>query len=96
MLVGAGVGFMYYNKAQTHAKTIQLSESLHERLLEETRGDLEESPASNTRMQAAWQIKKDDAQVEQLMAEGAAGKVHAGWYAGHKVAVKVLKQALDR
>ena len=94
MLAGAGIGLMYHSKAR-QATTFKQKDALHERLLEETRGDLEESQASNTRMRAAWQIKKDDVTVEQLMAEGTSGKVHAGWYAGHKVAVKVLKQALD-
>ena len=69
--------------------------ALHERLLAETRSDLEEFQASNTRMRAAGQINKDDVKVEQLVANGAVGKVHAEWYAGHKVAVKVLTQALD-
>ena len=69
--------------------------ALHERLLAETRSDLEEFQAGNTRMRAAWQVDKDDVKVEQLVANGAVGKVHAEWHAGHKVAVKVLKQALD-
>ena len=36
-----------------------------------------------------------DATFKDLMAEGGYGKVYEGAYAGHRVAIKVLKQALD-
>ena len=39
--------------------------ALHERLLAETRSDLEEFQASNTRMRAAGQINKDDVKVDE-------------------------------
>ena len=53
VLAGAGVGFVYYTKAQTQATTFKQKDALHERLLDETRGDLEESQALNSRMRAA-------------------------------------------
>ena len=95
LLVGAGVGMMYHNRARDQATTFKQKDALHERLLEDTRGDLEESRALNTRMRAAWQLNEADTTLKDLMAEGAYGKVYEGAYAGHRVAIKVLKQALD-
>ena len=43
----------------------------------------------------AWRIAEADLEIGRELAAGAAGTVHVGRYAGHTVAVKVLKQPLD-
>jgi serine/threonine protein kinase len=79
-------------------KVLEHNETLHEQLLEEhkeQRGDLEESQALNSRMRGAWEIEFCDVELGPEVAAGAAGRVHTGGYAGHRVAVKVLRQPLD-
>lgn len=49
----------------------------------------------NRSRRAAWQIKFGDVTLGSAVAEGAAGKVHTGQYAGHRVAIKVLKRPLN-
>ena len=100
VLAGVGVGFMYYTKS--HKKELEQKDALHELLLEETRGEkediedkLEEATGLNSRMLNAWQIKICDVELGPAVAEGAAGTVHDGRYAGHRVAVKVLKRPVD-
>ena len=89
---------MLLYRQRGHAKVLEQNETLHEQLLEEheeTRGDLEESQALNSRMRAAWEIQFRDVELGPEVAEGAAGRVHTGGYAGHRVAIKVLRQPLD-
>ena len=100
VFAGAGVGFMYYTKS--HKKELEQKDALHELLLEESRGEkediedkLEEATGLNSRMLNAWQIKVCDVELGPAVAEGAAGTVHDGRYAGHRVAVKVLKRPID-
>lgn len=70
-------------------------EDLLERLLDETRGDLEESRALNDRMRGAWMVNEDSVRFGRKIAEGNYGFVKEGHYAGHKVAIKTLKRPLD-
>ena len=98
LALGVIASLFYRQRGLT--ETIKHQGSLQERLLEEneeTRGDLEASQASNTRMLRAWQIKPADVELEdgEPMAEGGNAKVHKGLFAGHTVAIKILFKPLD-
>ena len=95
VLAGTGFGLLFCRKAVTQLKQ---KDALHELLLEEnaeTRGNLEEATAINTQMLRAWQIKPADVELGEPMAEGATAIVHKGLFAGHIVAIKILKNRLD-
>lgn len=79
-------------KTKKRLHTEMTERSLTENLL---RDDLEESAMLMTRMRAAWQIDPDDVIRGRKLAEGSFGAVYDGSYAGHRVATKVLKQAMD-
>ena len=82
-------------KGRDLTQTLTSNVELHEMLLGEVEGDLEEANARNDRMLGAWNVAEADIKLGKKLASGGFGEVHAGTYAGLQVAVKVLKTPLD-
>lgn len=103
LVIAAGVGYFLLlspekQRARKLARTLHSTEKqteLNERLLDETRGELEEATAVNTRMRGAWKIEERDIRIGEVIASGSFGVVHDGLFAGLRVAIKILKTPLD-
>ena len=86
---------LLYSPEKRKGRKLVKEVELHELLLGEAEGNLEEANALNTRMLEAWRIAEADITLGKEIAAGGFGIVYAGSYAGLRVAVKVLKSSLD-